>query len=124
MTLIRTQDVIQSVAEALQYISYYHPADFVRAVSEAYEMEESAAAKDAMAQILINSRLCAEGKRPICQDTGIVTVFLKVGMQLQWEGDLSLTEMTTKASGRPTGIRTMSCALQFFRPGGCPEKYR
>ncbi|MFZ8977441.1 MAG: fumarate hydratase, partial [Pseudohongiellaceae bacterium] len=93
MTLIRTQDVIQSVAEALQYISYYHPTDFVRAVSEAYEMEESAAAKDAMAQILINSRLCAEGKRPICQDTGIVTVFLKVGMQLQWEGDLSLTEM-------------------------------
>ena len=93
MTLIRTQDVIQSVAEALQYISYYHPADFVRALSEAYEMEESAAAKDAMAQILINSRLCAEGKRPICQDTGIVTVFLKVGMQLQWEGDLSLTEM-------------------------------
>ena len=93
MTLIRTQDVIQSVAEALQYISYYHPADFVRAVSEAYEMEESAAAKDAMAQILINSRLCAEGKRPICQDTGIVTAFLKVGMQLQWEGDLSLTEM-------------------------------
>ena len=93
MTLIRTQDVIQSVAEALQYISYYHPADFVRAVSEAYEMEESAAAKDAMAQILINSRLCAEGKRPICQDTGIVTVFLKVGMQLQWEGGLSLTEM-------------------------------
>ena len=62
MTLIRNKDVIQSVAEALQYISYYHPADFVRAVSEAYEMEESAAAKDAMAQILINSRLCAEGK--------------------------------------------------------------
>ncbi|MEC7581427.1 MAG: fumarate hydratase, partial [Pseudomonadota bacterium] len=93
MTLIRTQDVIQSVAESLQYISYYHPTDFVRAVSEAYEMEESAAAKDAMAQILINSRLCAEGKRPICQDTGIVTAFLKVGMQLQWEGDLPLTEM-------------------------------
>ena len=96
MTLIRTQDVVQSVAEALQYISYYHPTDFVRAVSEAYEMEESAAAKDAMAQILINSRLCAEGKRPICQDTGIVTVFLKVGMQLQWEGDLSLTEMVNE----------------------------
>ena len=93
MTLMRTQDVIQSVAEALQYISYYHPTDFVRAVSEAYEMEESASAKDAMAQILINSRLCAEGKRPICQDTGIVTVFLKVGMQVQWEGDLPLTDM-------------------------------
>jgi len=93
MTLIRTQDVIQSVAGGLQYISYYHPTDFVRAVSQAYQIEESAPAKDAMAQILINSRLCAEGKRPICQDTGIVTVFLKVGMRLQWEGDLSLTEM-------------------------------
>ncbi len=93
MTLIRNEDVIQSVADALQYISYYHPIDFVKAVNEAYEREESPAAKDAMAQILINSRLCAEGKRPICQDTGIVTVFLKVGMQVQWEGGLSLDEM-------------------------------
>lgn len=96
MTLIRTKDVIQSVADALQYISYYHPLDFVKAVHEAYEREESEAAKDAMAQILINSRLCAEGKRPICQDTGIVTVFLKVGMDVQWEGDMTVSEMVNE----------------------------
>ena len=96
MALIRTKDVIRSVSEALQYISYYHPIDFIRAVSEAYEREESAAAKDAMAQILINSRMCAEGRRPICQDTGIVTVFLKVGMQLQWEDGLSLFDMVNE----------------------------
>ena len=93
MTLIRTKDVIQSVADALQYISYYHPLDFIKAVHEAYEREESEAAKDAMAQILINSRLCAEGKRPICQDTGIVTVFLKIGMDVQWEGDMTVSDM-------------------------------
>lgn len=96
MTLIRTQDVIQSVADALQYISYYHPVDFVKAVHEAYEREESEAAKDAMAQILINSRLCAEGKRPICQDTGIVTVFLRIGMDVQWEGDMTVSEMVNQ----------------------------
>jgi len=100
MTLIRNEDVIQSVADALQYISYYHPIDFVKAVNEAYEREESPAAKDAMAQILINSRLCAEGKRPICQDTGIVTVFLKVGMQVQWEGGLSLDDMVNEGVRR------------------------
>ncbi|MDB9953593.1 fumarate hydratase [Porticoccaceae bacterium] len=93
MTIIRQQDVIQSVADALQYISYYHPADFIKAVKEAYDREESQSAKDAMAQILINSRMCAMGHRPICQDTGIVTVFVKVGMQVQWEGDMSLTDM-------------------------------
>ncbi|MCG8413012.1 MAG: fumarate hydratase [Pseudomonadales bacterium] len=100
MTLIRNEDVIQSVADALQYISYYHPIDFVQAVHEAYEKEESAAAKDAMAQILLNSRLCAEGKRPICQDTGIVTVFLKVGMDVQWEGDMSITDMVNEGVRR------------------------
>lgn len=100
MTLIRNEHVIQSVADALQYISYYHPIDFVKAVNEAYEKEESPAAKDAMAQILINSRLCAEGKRPICQDTGIVTVFLKVGMQVQWEGDMSLEDMINEGVRR------------------------
>ena len=100
MTLIRNEDVIQSVADALQYISYYHPIDFVKAVNEAYEREESPAAKDAMAQILINSRLCAEGKRPICQDTGIVTVFLKVGMQVQWEGGLSLDDIVNEGVRR------------------------
>ena len=100
MTLIRNEYVIQSVADALQYISYYHPIDFITAVHEAYEREESSAAKDAMAQILINSRMCAEGRRPICQDTGIVVVFLKVGMQVQWEGDMALEAMVNEGVRR------------------------
>jgi fumarate hydratase class I len=82
---IRQEDLIQSVADALQYISYYHPVDYIRALSDAYEREESPAAKEAMAQILINSRMCAEGHRPICQDTGIVTVFLEIGMDVRWD---------------------------------------
>ena len=93
MTVIRQQDVTQSIADALQYISYYHPVDFIQAVKSAYDKEESKSAKDAMAQILINSRLCATGKRPICQDTGIVTIFVKVGMQVQWDAQDSLTDM-------------------------------
>ncbi len=100
MTLIRNEDLIQSVADALQYISYYHPIDFVKALNEAYEKEESVAAKDAMAQILINSRLCAEGKRPICQDTGIVNVFLKIGMDIQWEGGLSVADLVNEGVRR------------------------
>ena len=83
---IRQQDLIDSVAGALQYISYYHPVDYITNLARAYELEQSAAAKDAMAQILINSRMCAEGHRPLCQDTGIVTVFVKVGMNVRWEG--------------------------------------
>ena len=86
MTVIKQDDLIQSVADALQFISYYHPKDIIQAVHQAYEREESQAAKDAMAQILINSRMCAEGHRPICQDTGIVTVFLKIGMDVRWDG--------------------------------------
>ncbi len=93
MTVIRQDDFIESIAQALQFISYYHPQDFIQALHTAYLREESPAAKDAMAQILINSRLCAEGKRPICQDTGIVTVFVKIGMNVQWQSDLSLTDM-------------------------------
>jgi len=100
MTLIRQQDVIQSVADALQYISYYHPPDFIKAVKQAYDREESKSAKDAMAQILINSRMCAMGHRPICQDTGIVTVFVKVGMQVQWDADMSVTEMVNEGVRR------------------------
>ncbi|MBT3531909.1 MAG: fumarate hydratase [Gammaproteobacteria bacterium] len=100
MTLIRNEDLIQSVADALQYISYYHPIDFVKAINEAYEKEESEAAKDAMAQILINSRLCAEGKRPICQDTGIVTVFLKIGMEVQWQGGMSVADLVNEGVRR------------------------
>ncbi|MEY3974816.1 MAG: hypothetical protein RIS59_1177 [Pseudomonadota bacterium] len=86
MTIIRQQDLIDSVAGALQYISYYHPVDYITNLARAYELEQSTAAKDAMAQILINSRMCAEGHRPLCQDTGIVTVFVKVGMDVRWEG--------------------------------------
>jgi fumarate hydratase class I len=86
MPAIRKQDLVQSVADALQYTSYYHPADYIRALGRAYEREQSPAAKDAIAQILTNSRQCAEGHRPICQDTGIVNVFLRVGMQARFEG--------------------------------------
>ena len=104
MTIIRQQDVIQSVADALQYISYYHPADFIKAVKEAYDREESKSAKDAMAQILINSRMCAMGHRPICQDTGIVTVFVKVGMQVQWDAQMSVTDMINQGVREAYGL--------------------
>ena len=100
MTRIAQEDFVQSVADALQYISYYHPVDYITNLARAYELEESPAAKDAMAQILINSRMCAEGHRPICQDTGIVTVFLKVGMQVQWDTELSLQEMVNEGVRR------------------------
>ena len=86
MTTIRHDDLVESIAAALQYISYYHPADYIAHLARAYEREESPAAKDAIAQILTNSRMCAEGRRPICQDTGIVNVFLKIGMGVKWEG--------------------------------------
>ncbi|MFB9867873.1 fumarate hydratase [Vreelandella sulfidaeris] len=100
MTVIRQDDVIQSVADALQYISYYHPKDFIDAMAAAYEREENPAAKDAIAQILINSRMCATGHRPICQDTGIVTVFVHVGMNVTWEADMSLDEMVNEGVRR------------------------
>ncbi len=94
MTVIRKQDVIASVADALQYISYYHPLDFIQALEKAYHKEESQAAKDAMAQILINSRMSAQGRRPICQDTGIVTCFVNIGMQVQWDStDMTVQQM-------------------------------
>jgi fumarate hydratase class I len=86
MTTIRQEDLIESIAAALQYISYYHPADYIQHLARAYEREQSPAAKDAMAQILTNSKMSADGHRPICQDTGIVNVFLKVGMNVRWEG--------------------------------------
>ncbi len=100
MTVIRQDDLIDSVADALQFISYYHPTDFVKAVNEAYEREESQAAKDAMAQILINSRMSAEGHRPLCQDTGIVTVFVKIGMNVQWDAKLSVEDMINEGVRR------------------------
>jgi fumarate hydratase class I len=92
MNVIRRADLVQSVADALQFISYYHPADYIRALGRAYERERSPAAKDAIAQILTNSRMCAEGHRPICQDTGIVNVFLGIGMGARFDFDGSLDE--------------------------------
>src|SRR5213075_2506194 len=85
-TTIKQEDLIESVAAALQYISYYHPADYIQHLARAYESEQSPAAKDTIAQILTNSRMCAEGKRPICQDTGMVNVLLKIGMGVRFEG--------------------------------------
>ena len=85
MTTIAQEDLIRSVADALQFISYYHPPDYIRALGRAYEREQSPAAKDAIAQILTNSRMCAEGRRPICQDTGIVNVFVKLGMEVRFD---------------------------------------
>lgn len=100
MTTIRQDDLIDSVADALQFISYYHPQDFIQALNQAYEKEANPAAKDAMAQILINSRMCAQGRRPICQDTGIVTVKMKVGMNVRWHADISVTDMVNEGVRR------------------------
>jgi len=100
MTVVQDRDVIESVADALQFISYYHPQDFVQAVHRAYEMEQSQAAKDALAQILINSRMCAMGKRPICQDTGIVTVFVDIGMEVRWETSQPLEDLINEGVRR------------------------
>ncbi|HMA87837.1 MAG TPA: fumarate hydratase [Burkholderiales bacterium] len=100
MTAIKQVDLVQSVADALQFISYYHPADYIRALARAYEREQSPAAKDAIAQILTNSRMCAEGHRPICQDTGIVNVFLKIGMDLRWDAKMSVEDMVNEGVRR------------------------
>jgi fumarate hydratase class I len=105
MTVIRQEDFVASIAGALQYISYYHPVDYVTSLAKAYEREQSHAAKDAIAQILINSRMCAEGHRPICQDTGIVNVFLRIGMDVRFEGSagapsLDLQEMVDEGVRR------------------------
>jgi fumarate hydratase, class I len=100
MAVIQSEDVIQSVADALQFISYYHPVDFIRAMREAWEKEESPAAKAALTQVLANSRMCALGKRPICQDTGIVIAFVEVGMDVRWAGDMSLDDMINEGVRR------------------------
>jgi len=100
MSLIKRADLVQSVADALQFISYYHPADYIRALGRAYEREQSPAAKDAIAQILTNSRMCAEGHRPICQDTGIVNVFLKIGMGVRFDFSDSLEDAVNEGVRR------------------------
>lgn len=101
MSTIRQQDFIDSIEDALQFISFYHPIDYVKAVEKAYNKEQSQAAKDAMAQILINSRMSAEGKRPLCQDTGIVTCFVKVGMGVSWDKtDMTVQQMVDEGTRR------------------------
>ena len=100
MTTIHEDHLIQSIADALQYISYYHPKDYIQSLGRAYDREQSPAAKDAIAQILTNSRMCAEGHRPICQDTGIVNVYLKIGMQVQWAGKRSVEDMVNEGVRR------------------------
>ena len=100
MNTIRQEDFISSVADAFQYISYYHPVDYIKALHEAYLREESPAAKDAMAQILINSRMAAEGHRPICQDTGICIAFIRVGMDARFEGPLTPEQMVNEGVRR------------------------
>src|SRR5690606_24100272 len=99
-TVIRQDDIIASVADALQFISYYHPKDFIDAVYAAYQKEANPAAKDAMAQILVNSRMCAMGHRPICQDTGIVTAFVNVGMDVKIESDMSFDDIINEGVRR------------------------
>jgi fumarate hydratase class I len=101
MRTIKQSDLIESVADALQFISYYHPPDYIEALGAAYEQERSPAARDAIAQILTNSRMCAEGRRPICQDTGIVVAFLKIGMDVRWEGaTMSVADMVNEGVRR------------------------
>jgi len=103
MTVIKKADFVDSIEDALQYISYYHPKDFIDAMEKAYNSEQSEAAKDAIAQILINSRMSAEGHRPLCQDTGIVTCFVKIGMNVRWDSDLTVQEMVDE------GVRRAYC---------------
>lgn len=100
MTVIKKADFIDSIEDSLQYISYYHPKDFIDAMEKAYNSEESQAAKDAIAQILINSRMSAEGHRPLCQDTGIVTCFVKIGMNVHWDSDMTVQEMVDEGVRR------------------------
>jgi fumarate hydratase, class I len=102
--VIREADFVQSVADALQFISYYHPADYIEHLGRAYAREQSPAAKDAIAQILTNSRLCAEGRRPICQDTGIVNVFVKAGLNVRWDTKRSLQELVDEGVRRGYGL--------------------
>ncbi|UCH53765.1 MAG: fumarate hydratase, partial [Pseudomonadota bacterium] len=100
MATIKQADFIQSVTDAFQFISYYHPVDYIKSLYAAYQREQSPAAKDAMAQILINSRMAAEGHRPICQDTGIAIAFIKVGMDVRWDAKLSIEEMVNEGVHR------------------------
>jgi fumarate hydratase, class I len=119
MTKIRQEDLIKSVADSFQYISYYHPLDYIQALGKAYDREESPAAKDAIAQILTNSRMCAEGHRPLCQDTGIAVVFIKVGMNVQWEATMSVADMINEGVRRAYGNQNNPLRASILRdPAG------
>lgn len=113
MTIIKQDDFIQSIADAFQYISYYHPTDYIEALVEALAREENPAAKDAMTQILVNSRMCAEGHRPICQDTGIATVFLKVGMNVTWDATMSVEDMVNEGFAVLIIMLIIPCVLRY-----------
>jgi fumarate hydratase class I len=122
-TAIKQADVIQSVADALQYISYYHSPDFIQAMAAAYEKEQSPAAKDAIKQILVNSRMCAEGHRPICQDTGIVTVFCKVGMHVQWaDATMTLDDMINEGVRRAYNLPDNKLRASIVSPPAFARK--
>lgn len=118
MTTIKPDDLIESIADSLQFISYYHPEDYIKALAEAYDREESPAARDAMAQILLNSRMCAEGHRPVCQDTGSVVVFLDVGMQVRFDSDSPLEDLVNegvrKAYSHPDNVLRASIVSPPF----------
>ena len=115
MPAIKQQDLIDSVADAFQYISYYHPKDYIDALARAYEREESEIAKDAIAQILTNSRMSAEGKRPVCQDTGVAVVFVKLGMDVRWDGvTMDIDSMINEVFGALTCIQTTPCERRLF----------
>ena len=119
MITISRDDFIQSVADSFQFISYYHPVDYIKALTEAYQREESPAAKEAMAQILINSRMCAEGHRPICQDTGIAIAFIKVGMDVRWDADMSIEDMVNEGVRQAyTNKDNILCASILADPDG------
>ncbi len=113
MSVIKQADFIDSISDALQYISYYHPKDFIDAMAAAYEREQSQAAKDAIAQILINSRMSAEGHRPLCQDTGIVTCYVYLGMGVQWDKtDMTVQQMVDEACAALIPILITRCGPQ------------
>jgi len=125
MTTIHQEDFISSVADALQYISYYHPLDYIKALGTAYEREQSPAARDAIAQILTNSRMSAQGHRPICQDTGIVAAFVKVGMEVRWDATMGVGDMVNEGVRRAyTNPDNMLRASVLSDPAGARKNTR
>ena len=119
MTTIKRQDFVDSIADALQYISVYHPVDFIRAMAQAYEREINPAAKNAIAQILTSSRMAALARRPVCQDTGVAVVFLKIGMQVRWDSDEGIQAMVDSAVSR---ARERQAVMAVLRPDSATSR--